>query len=133
SLFQAHKFKKKSRLDRIRDLFVLQCHTGLRVSDLKRINKAHIKGDVLEIRAFKNNEEISLDINPTIEAILKKYDYQIDTQLKISDQKYNDGIKAVAKAVIPDTEIEVWQYVKGVKKPDTVLKYTELSSHCAVR
>src|SRR5690606_16628762 len=127
-MFQTFDFSRDKRLDRVRDLFVLQCHTGLRVSDLKRISRTHIKGDIIEIRAYKNSRDIRLPITPAIRGILEKYEYQLPI---ISDQRYNDFIKEVAEKVIPKTKIEVWQYKGGEKKKREPMKYEELSSHAA--
>lgn len=129
ALFQTHDFSNNPRLDRVRDLFVLQCHTGLRVSDLKRLNKAHLN-EGLTIRAQKNKELIKMPITPSIKTILEKYNYVLP---EISDQKYNDYIKEVAEKIIPDSEVEITEYRGGQTIHTTRKKHEEISSHDAVR
>lgn len=129
ALFQSHDFTENLRLDQVRDLFVLQCHTGLRVSDLKRLSQAHIN-ESLVIRAQKNKETIKMPVTPSIKALLNKYNNVLP---EISDQKYNLYLKDVAKAVLPDTKIEITEYRGGKTIHKTRFKWQELSSHDAVR
>jgi len=129
SAIQAHNFGKNLKLDRVRDLFVLQCHTALRVSDLKRLEEAHI-GDTLNIRAQKNKRFISLPISPTIKAIFEKYNNRLPV---ISDQRYNEYIKEVAKDAIPKSKVEVTEYREGKTTHVVKFKHEVLTSHDAVR
>jgi len=70
----------------------LQCYTGLRVSDLRRVNLDTISEDksMILMQATKTDEAIKLPILPEAEEILSKYDYKLPF---ISDQKYNKAIK----------------------------------------
>ncbi len=80
------------KLDKVRDLFVIQCCTGLRVSDLKRLGRQHITAEVILIRAFKNQSDIEIPITPLVKSIFEKYDYALPY---LSDAKYNLYLKGV--------------------------------------
>ena len=96
--------KLKSLLEQ-KDVFVLQCYTGLRVSDLRRVNLDTISEDrsMIVIRSTKTDEAIVSPILSEAEEILLKYDYQPPF---ISDQKYNRSIKDFLKELYFDRKIE---------------------------
>ena len=83
----------------------MQCYTGLRVSDLRRVNLDTISEDrsMIVMRSAKTDEAIKLPILPEAEEILLKYDYQLPF---ISDQKYNKAIKDFLKELDFDRKIE---------------------------
>ena len=96
---------KSKSLQEQKDVFVLQCYTGLRVSDLRRVNLDTISEDrsMIIMRATKTDEAIKLPILAEAEEILLKYDYELPF---ISDQKYNKAIKDFLKELDFDRKIE---------------------------
>lgn len=86
------------RLEKVKDLFILGCCTGLRFSDLIRINKTHIrtigKISVLDVFTGKTKKRVIIPIHPYTRLILEKYDYDIPT---ITNQKFNQYIKEVCR------------------------------------
>lgn len=112
-------------LEQVRDLFVLQCNTGLRISDLKRVDK-NIKGSKIVITTKKTGVNIEIPISPTVRAILEKYNYQLP---QVTEQKINDGIKAIYKICFPKNTIQVR---KG-SDFETVHKWELISTHDAIR
>ncbi|MDO5973518.1 tyrosine-type recombinase/integrase [Flavivirga jejuensis] len=88
-----HKTKSKS-LERIKDVFVFQCLTGLRYGELALINEHNVKNNVLFL---KEDKDVTKDIReiPLFEIsnyILKKYDYKLPL---ITNQKQNEFIKDI--------------------------------------
>lgn len=72
----------------------MQCYTGLRVSDLKRVNLDTISEDrsMIVIRSTKTDKAIVSPILSEAEEILLKYDYQppfISDQNVYRQQKVN--------------------------------------------
>ncbi|MCC6837804.1 MAG: phage integrase SAM-like domain-containing protein, partial [Bacteroidia bacterium] len=112
-------------LEQVRDLFMLQCNTGLRISDLKRVDK-NITGSRIAITTKKTGVNIEIPISPTIRAILEKYKYQLPA---ISEQKINDGIKAIYKICFPGNKIQIR---KG-NDFESVHKWKLISSHDGIR
>ena len=86
-------------IDRVRDLFLFQCYTGLAYADFEKFdfekdveerNGKYIIAD----RRKKTNEDYKIVLlSPPIE-ILKKYDYKLPV---ITNQKYNVSLKVVAQ------------------------------------
>tara|TARA_R110000764_G_scaffold182068_1_gene268002 strand:- start:200 stop:1558 length:1359 start_codon:yes stop_codon:yes gene_type:complete len=142
----SYDFKAKENFERVRDLFVIACRTGLRISDFKRIKKDHIiksklqvveAGKTIEIereflRVFtqKSEKEVDIPLHSNVAEILLKYDFNLP---KISDQKFNERIKEVCeKAGI--NEPCIYNETKGnltTRKEQP--KYELISSHTGRR
>lgn len=60
-------------LQLVRDTFIVGCYTGLRFSDLSRINKENIKENCIKIKTQKTNQWVSIPILKPVNDILKKY------------------------------------------------------------
>lgn len=100
TLYQ-HDFSQNTRLEKIRDLFVLACHTSLRFGDITRLQLDHINLDQKSIRLVSQKSSkndtlkiLSFSFYGYTEEILKKYDYDI-RQIALSNQKTNQYLKEV--------------------------------------
>lgn len=93
---QLHILKTKKienkRLNNVRDMFILQCHTGLAYADLATLTKDDIKGDVIIKNRCKTNIQSVIPILNVTKEILEKYDYQLPV---LSNQKYNSYLKEI--------------------------------------
>jgi integrase len=103
---------KNDRLNKVRDLFVFVCHTGLRWEDLRRVRKVHMKeydeGTILSKVTYKSrnttHEKFSVPLSKTAMQIFQRYDYDLEL---ISHQKANQYIKeAMMKSGQFDDEME---------------------------
>jgi hypothetical protein len=112
-------------LIKVRDLAVIQCSTGLRLSDRGRIDK-NIHGGKIKIEAKKTRGGIEIPITPRVRAILEKYNYELP---QISEQNYRSGIKAIHKKLFPDQVVQLRDGSEFV----TVPVHEEISSHDMVR
>lgn len=120
-----HKFY--SFTDKMRWLFLLQCYTGLRISDLFRVTE-NIVNDFIIIETQKMGTVIRQPITPIVKDILKRLDNKIPT---ISEQKYRDYIKTIYKAIDPTGTVQIRDHKTNSFK--NVLISDEISSHDAVR
>ena len=96
---------KDSCIDRVRDLFIFACYTGLSYSDLTKVEKNIEKdGDRWSVRDFRTKTGITYNITllPPAKAILEKYDGKLPI---ISNQKYNLYLKDLAVYVGLDKRI----------------------------
>lgn len=75
-----------------KDMFLIGCYTGLRISDIKRISPHRIRNGSIEITQKKNRKLNSVPLLPQLDAILKRYNYHAP---KISEQQVNESIKLV--------------------------------------
>lgn len=119
------------KLERVRDLFILGCSTGLRISNYSKIRKQDVLNDSIQVRDEKNKEKrLSIPLTDYSKYILEKYDFQLP---KISTQKFNDYIKEVFKIIGFDTpikkELKIGKEIKETISP----MYERVSSHTARR
>lgn len=128
-LLESYEFESK-RLTQVRDVFVFNCYVGLRYSDLERLRKDHIIDDVIEMIAYKNQNEIYAPLLPESTRILEKYDYKLPI---ISEQKYNDYLKEVCELAEINKEVEVIKTKSGNKTYEYPPKWQLISSHIAVK
>lgn len=124
-------FSNNQRLERVRDLFVFGCFTGMRYSNYSKIKKNDIIDSHIKVRDVKDNrKQLNIPLNDYSSYLLKKYDYRLP---EISNQKFNEYIKEVIKIV---------GYTENIKKTsklgneiiETVTSFYErISSHTARR
>jgi integrase len=93
--------------ERIRDLFVLGCYTGLRYSDLSSIKPANIKGDFINLRQGKTMNHVVIPINDTAKKIIRKYNGGIPEGIHMND--FNKLIKGIAEEAGINEEIIITQ------------------------
>jgi integrase len=126
---------KNSRLDRVRDLFLVGCWTGLRFSDFNDISPKDIKRDFIEIKTQKTKKTVIVPIHSYVREIMQKYAGKTENSLPptISNQKMNEYLKEIAKEA-KFNELISLQFTKAGKEVVTnVAKYTLISSHTARR
>ena len=61
------------RMRKIRDLFVLNCHTGLRHSDWPKVTLENIDEKKLYVKTQKTNEPVIIPVHPIIIEIINRY------------------------------------------------------------
>lgn len=123
----------KSYLERVRDVLIFCCYTGLRYSDVANLCKSDVRDDHIEFTTVKTADTITVELNKHSRAILEKYQ---DCEFKngrvlpvISNQKMNDYIKELGELAGIDTPVRITQY-RGNDRVDTIYKkYQLLSTH----
>jgi len=127
----------KQALDRVRDVFLFQCFTGLRYSDVFNLRRSDIKGDHIEVTTVKTSDSLIIELNNHSKAILDKYKdvaFEHDKVLPvITNQKMNDYLKELAEMAGIDEPIRQ-TYYKGNERIDEVTpKYALLGTHAGRR
>ena len=127
----------KQALDRVRDVFLFQCFTGLRYSDVFNLRRSDIKGDHIEVTTVKTSDSLIIELNNHSKAILDKYKdvaLEDDKVLPvITNQKMNDYLKELAEMAGIDEPIRQ-TYYKGNERIDEVTpKYALLGTHAGRR
>lgn len=89
-----------SKIDLARDVFLMGCYFGLRISDLKRICPQYIKSDsngkFIEIKTVKTEQVVLIPISQKAKRILEKYQYSIP---KLSEQSLNTQLKIIGTMI----------------------------------
>jgi integrase len=119
-------------LAKVRDLFLIGCYTGLRFSDLSKLNKDNITSDnTINIKTIKTNQSVVVPIHPITKQIFEKYDYKLPRV--ISNQRFNDYLKHIAKIARINEPITTESTKGGFKVSETTEKYNLVTSHTARR
>lgn len=117
-------------LDKIRDLFLIGCFTGLRFSDFSTLEPKSIEGNFIKLKQTKTGSRVTIPIMRKLHPVLNKYPDRIPT---ISNQKFNDYIKHVAQ-LAGLTETRKVKNTKGnTHNESTSPLYSLITSHCCRR
>ncbi|QDA59028.1 tyrosine-type recombinase/integrase [Hymenobacter jejuensis] len=123
-----------SRLDRVRDLALLQSFCGLRISDMKRLETRFVCEGFISLNMWKSGTKavwVHIPIFPHAARVLAKYTVAGELKLKtFSDQKFNDYFKELCQLVPALLRTHLQEYsrhgVRGVRKQ---AKWLYLTSH----
>lgn len=117
------------RNDIVRDWFVLDYCTGLRVSDLVLLSERNIQKKFITIANKKTGEKVVIPLHRFGREILKKWN---GFPPKTRDQEINELIKPIArKAKINDTVL--YSITKGGKREDHYFKKWQMVSNHTCR
>lgn len=127
----------KQYLERVRDVFLFQCFTGLRYSDVFNLKRSDVKANYIEITTVKTADSLVIELNDHSKAILDKYKDVVFENHKvlpvITNQKMNDYLKELAELAGIDEPIRE-TYYKGNERIDEVTpKYALLGTHAGRR
>jgi len=126
-----YDFSDNKRLERVRDLFVFGCTTGMRFGNYSTITRSDVDGNFIRVIDLKSkSKNLAIPLNSISKSILEKYDYNLPS---ITNQKMNEYIKEVFKKLEFTDEIK-----KTMKYGDELVDqkaefWTRISSHTARR
>lgn len=125
------------RLDKVRDLFVIGCYSGLRFSDLSSIQAENISPDLLflRVKTIKTEDYLEIPVHPFSQGIMLKYRGVTPNSLppSISNQRMNDYLKEIAILAGISEEIPIVETKGGVRKQRKVPKHDLVTCHTARR
>lgn len=123
--------KLDENLSGIRDLFLIGCWTGLRISDLKRLERGNIKDGLLTITAQKTSKNVTIPITDELQAVLDRYP---DRLPKIpTDQHYNRQLKDVCEQAGINEPIMAEEKKGKMRVTSLIPKWKLVTSHTARR
>lgn len=126
-----HEFESK-KLEKVRDVFVFACVTGMRFGELSLITKSNVTDTEILLKEDKDTNKVarSIPLTSISRFLLSKYDYKLPL---IANQKQNKYIKDV---------FEELEYTYKIQKVTTKGKenikedlffYDRISTHTARR
>jgi site-specific recombinase XerD len=122
-------YQPNETLQKVKDLFLFECYTALRYTDIKNLRPENIKTDGIEVLTQKTKKIVFIPGHDRLKKILKKYVGNKTTMPQLSNQKMNDYLKDLAKHAGIDAEFTRVQF-KGNKRIETKLKkYEAISTH----
>ena len=118
------------KMNRIRDLFMIQCNTGLRFGDASKLTLANIQGNNLEVITTKTNREVIIPMNSVVREIRDKYN-GFPSNLYVSDTDVM--IKLIAKEAKLFNNVVITKKLKGVSVRTNKQVWEVISSHTGRR
>ena len=116
----------------VKDIYLIQIWTGLRMSDLYNLKPENINYNekIITIYTLKTQEPLRIPMNSKVIELFKKYNGKLP---KMPSQKYNERIKDICKFAGIDSLVQTTKYI-GNKRIDVIKhKYELCSSHTARR
>lgn len=123
----------KSQMEKTRDLFVIGCWTGLRRSDINRLDKAlfDIAKEEITIITEKTGEKVAIPMHPFIKELYEKYDGKFP---KLTDKaNTNRHLQEIGRHARIDDEIMVKENRGGKIISHIYKKYEMIKMHTARR
>lgn len=117
----------------VRDSFLLSCYTGLRYSDISRLEKKHInfQDGMISIVTQKTNALVIIPMHPRVEEIFEKYGNQPPTVQ--CNQSTNRLLKKLCRMAEITEPISIIETAGGQRKEVTYDKCDLVTSHTGRR
>lgn len=124
------------RLCRVRDLFLIGCHTGLRFSDFTELKPGNFKKtaegkEFIEMMTQKTGAKVTIPAKSEVREILARYAYQ--PPKAISNQNFNEYLKEVGQLAGLEEQTMLTRFRNGKRTDQTFPKYELMTTHTARR
>jgi len=128
-------FSATPHLERVRDLFLVGCYSGLRFSDFTNIKLENIDENFIRKNTQKVSENVVIPIHPRVKAIINKYKDITDNSLPeaTQNQPMNRCLKEMGKLVGFDDDVIITVSKKNKKTEVIKKKYELICTHTARR
>lgn len=125
------------RLEKVRDLFIVGCFTGLRFSDLTSIRAENISPDFnyFKTKTVKTEEFLEIPIHPVVRRVMEKYEGKTSNYLppSISNQKMNEYLKEIGRLANLSEDVALFQKKGMTRTQKKVSKFELITCHTARR
>lgn len=119
------------RLDKVRDIFLFACATGLRFSDVQQLKREHLNKDSITIVVKKTKTALTIPLNEISSSILNKYSDLHKPLPVMSNQNLNYYIKELCELAGIDRPIEIVRFHGKKRVVNTYPKFELISFHNA--
>jgi integrase len=126
------KLPASENLETIRDMFVVACHTGLRFSDLVRLQPSNfiVEEQMMCLRTKKTDTLVYIPLSPAVMKICAKYNFQMR---HFTNSTFNACIKEVGRLAGLVDVVAAPVSPGNPKTLGLMPKYQLISSHTARR
>ena len=121
----------KKKEEKIRDLFIVGCLTGMRYSDYSTLTSENIQNDIIVKKTKKTGVTVHVPIHAYIREIIKKYDGELPGDISI--QHFNRSIKPICKKIGLTEKVVFTRTVGHNIVTQTYELWQVVSSHTARR
>jgi integrase len=129
--------ESKNHLDRVRDVFLFCCFTGLRHSDAFNLKRSDVKNNHIEITTIKTSDSLVIELNNHSKNILDKYKdivFEGNRALPvISNQKMNEYLKELGELAEINEPVRETYYQGNQRIDEVTPKYALLGTHAGRR
>ena len=129
--------EQKKYLERVRDVFLFQCFTGLRYSDVENLKKSDIRDNFIEVTTVKTSDSLKIELNQYSRTILEKYKDYKDNKGQalpvITNQKMNEYLKELAELAGINEPIRETYYIGNERFDEVTPKYALIGTHAGRR
>lgn len=132
-VYNLHFPESKRYLERVRDVFCFQCFTSLRYSDVAKLKREDIAGDVVKVVTAKTGDTLKIDLNKYSRSILEKYKDDARPLPVVSNQRMNIWLKEVCYLAGIDEPIRLVYYKGAERIEETHPKYELIGTHTGRR
>lgn len=122
---------KSKKLEKVRDLFVVGCYTGVRFSDLGQINYQNIQGEFIRIKTQKTGKDVVIPILSEIRPIIAKCGGNLPKPY--TNQVMNRYLKELGEQAEIDGEFNTYTNKGTERLKHTCMKWEMISTHTARR
>lgn len=127
----------QGHLERVRDVFLFCCFTGLRYSDVAKLRKNDIKDGYFDFVTQKTVDGIRIELNKYSQAIVDKYKGCKLSGGKlfpvVSNQRMNDYLKELGMKCGIDEPTRIVYFMGNERHEEVYPKYALLTTHCGRR
>ncbi len=124
-------------LERVRDVFLFCCFTGLRYSDAAKLRRSDVKDTYIDVVTQKTADPLRIELNRHSSAILEKYrEAKPDGGRAlpvISNQKMNEYLKELGRMAGIDEPVRMVSFSGNRRQEEEFPKWALLTTHCARR
>lgn len=127
------KIDLKSSIEQTRDLFIIGCKTGLRISDLHLLNASswNIENRTLTVNTQKTQKRVIIPLSEEVIAIYKKYDGKLP--IPVYKSAFNRQIQKCAMIADINDTMYMTTNKGGENRQEAKQKWELVASHTARR
>ena len=135
---QNYQFKpNEDALERVRDVLLFCCYTGLRYSDVAKLTRSDVKKGFINVVTKKTVDGLRIELNKHSQAILDKYKdvkFPKDKVLPvISNEKMNEHLKRLGQVAGLEEPTRIVYFKGNVRHEEVYPKWALLTTHCGRR
>ena len=117
--------------EKIRDLFIVGCLTGMRYSDYSTLTSDNIQNDIIIKKTKKTGVTVHVPVHSYIKELLEKYNGELPKDISI--QHFNRSIKTICKKIGLTDKVVFTRTVGHNIVTDSYEMWQVISSHTARR